>query len=695
MKKICILLLTLTALGMEAQTTPAAQPVEVTIDATKTNTPISPYLYGQFLEQIGNLIYSSLWSEMLDDRKFYYAVGPKPPADNNPGGGSGFGNRRRGVGPGRWNPIGPVNSVTMDTINPFVGDHTPLITLAGSDPRGIVQTGVNFTQGTAYAGRIELAGDPGANVVINLVWGDDANTVTQTIQLGQLDANYQKFNFSFNASQSGPAKFEIVGTGTGSFHVGVVSLMPTNNVDGFRPDAIAVLRSLHSGVYRIPGGNYVSAFEWRNAIGDPDKRPPVFDPVWRALQPNDIGTDEFMTLCKLLGVEPYITLNAGTGDDWSARDYVEYCNGDPSTPMGQLRAANGHPDPYHVKFWGIGNEMWGISYQFGAMKLNQYEYKHNQFAKAMKKVDPTIKLIASGAMPDTMTGSGESLNLGTNLVPEYLSPEDWTGGMLANCLDNIDLISEHFYNYGATHYNLAQGKQVPNDPNEPVTDWMRRPANHIRIKYEEYLEYEKLLPQFAAHPKPLNIDEWAYSGNNSLYPTYPAYAWVFHEMFRHTDVFQMAAQTFATSLLSRTNGSVSLTANGLVFKIYRDHFGTIPVEVSGNSPQPKPTDPPGGEQPEVNAGSDTFPLDVVAAWATDHHALDVAVLNPTDTNQTLDLNITGANWANNGILSRLASDKGDGKNPVITSSIFFPVPDKLQGLTVPPFSVNIYELNVK
>ena len=119
-------------------------------------------------------------------------------------------------------------------------------------------------------------------------------------------------------------------------------------------------------------------------------------------------------------------------------------------------------------------------------------------------------LIASGAMPDTMTGSKESLNLGTNLVPPYLSPGDWTGGCCSNCFDNIDLISEHFYNYGNTHFSLAEGQQVPNDPNEPVTDWMRRPANHIRIKYEEYKEYEKLLPELVAHPKPLNIDEWAY-----------------------------------------------------------------------------------------------------------------------------------------------------------------------------------------
>ena len=209
-------------------------------------------------------------------------------------------------------------------------------------------------------------------------------------------------------------------------------------------------------------------------------------------------------------------------------------------------------------------------------------------------------------MPDTMTGSKEALKLGPDLVPHVLSPQDWTGQMLKNCFDNIDLISEHFYNYGGTHFSLAQGRQVPNDPSEPVTDWMRRPANHVRIKYEEYEEYEKVLPELVAHPRPINLDEWAYAGNGR-YPAYPAYAWVFHEMFRHSGLFRMAAHTFAPSLLTRGETPVNLNANGLVFSIYRGHFGSIPVEVSGNSPQPKVTGPVGGEQPAVQRGQRHLP----------------------------------------------------------------------------------------
>ena len=121
MKTTSFLVLGLTALAAWAQTPAPSQPVTALIDASKTGPPMSPYVYGQFIEHAGSLIYSSLWSEMLDDTKFYYDVTNKPPEDPNAGQrgrGGGFGpGRRRNVGPGRWNPIGPVDSVVMDTLS--------------------------------------------------------------------------------------------------------------------------------------------------------------------------------------------------------------------------------------------------------------------------------------------------------------------------------------------------------------------------------------------------------------------------------------------------------------------------------------------------------------------------------------------------------------------------------------------------
>ena len=94
----------------------------------------------------------------------------------------------------------------------------------------------------------------------------------------------------------------------------------------------------------------------------------------------------------LLGVDTFLSVNAGFGDAHSAADLVEYVTGSIDTPMGKLRAANGHPAPYKVKWWGVGNEMWG-DFQFGHMVLKQYVFKHNLFGEAMRKVDPTIKLV--------------------------------------------------------------------------------------------------------------------------------------------------------------------------------------------------------------------------------------------------------------------------------------------------------------
>jgi alpha-L-fucosidase/alpha-L-arabinofuranosidase len=665
------------------------------IDAGQTFAPINPNLYGMFIEHAGGLVYRGMWAEMLDDRKFHNPIKSEDPdaAAQQRG--------RRGGGmfggpPRRWTPVGPAESVTMDAERAYAGDHSPAIALSASEPHGIRQAGLALLQGKEYTGRIVLSGDPATQVSVSLVWGTGA-TDLQTVTVGKLTSEYAKFPLSFKSPvDATDGKIEITATGPGVVRIGAVSLMPSDNVQGWRHEVIEVLKSLRSGLYRWPGGNFVSAHEWRDAIGDPDRRPPVFDPVWRTLQSNDVGTDEFMALCRLVGVEPYITVNSGFGDARSAAEYVEYANGAVTTRMGAMRAANGHPEPYNVKYWNIGNEMWG-SYQYGYMPLAQYAVKHNLFAKEMRKVDPSIILIASGAMPDTMTGSKESLKLGDKLIPEYLGPADWTGFLFQNCLDNMDMISEHYYNYDS-HFDLAQAKQVPNDPNEPLIDWMRRPANHIRIKYEEYQEYLRRIPALRKKRIPIALDEYAYARGGN-YKVVPAYAWNFHEMFRHSDLYQLATLTFVTGTYSAARGQAVLNTTGMLFKLYRDHFGTIPVNVSGNSPQPNPTDPPGGEQPVVHAGSDTFPLDVVAAWTADRKALTVAVVNPTESAQTLRLEIRGAELSGKGTLRRMAPQSltatvvvGQEPGVKIEELSLDAVPTNP---TFAPFSVSIYEFPVK
>ena len=669
-----------------AQTQPSA-----TIDVSKTGAPISKYVYGQFLEHIGGIVNNNIWAEMLDDRKFYYPINSHPPAEPT-------GPSWRRMTLRHWIPIGADEFVTMDTNHPYVGEHTPAIKLSLTEPRGIQQSGLAVRKGHSYTGRIALASTPGTAVKVTLAWGTGPSD-HQTVVISKVSSTFIKFPLHFQSqSDTDDARLEITATGNGTLHIGAVSLMPSDNVQGFRADVIAQLKQLHSGVYRFPGGNFVSGHEWRNAVGDPDRRPPIMDPVWHAVQPNDVGTDEFLTLCRLLDVDPYITVNGGFGDEFSAAQLVEYTNGAITTPMGKLRAANGHPQPYHVKFWGVGNEPWG-EWQLGFMPVAQWELKHDMFAKAMRNVDPSIKLIAAGAMPDAMTGSGQAKRLNGQIVPEYLSPGDWSGNLLAHCLDNMDLISEHFYSTSNQRFDIAKGEKVKIE-NQPLIEWERAPATQVRVKYEHYQEYLKRIPALKAKPVPISLDEWAYIGAPpNSYKVVPAYAWAFHEMFRHSDLYQLGAFTFATAMISEDRTNAVLNPTGLLFKMYREHFGTIPVEVSGNSPQPKPIYPAGGDQPAVNPGSDTYPLDVSAALSDDHKTLTFAVLNPSDSEQPLKLSIAGAKLSNQGRLWRMAPSSVDatitvGQKPgvEVQEQTLTSVPENL---SVPPFSVSIYSYAIQ
>ena len=174
---------TLACGGLWSQAARAQQQLlTMTIDAGKTGAPINRYLYGQFSELLGNMYEKGLWAEMLSDRKFFYPVDSSqtlaPP------------NSKRNFN--RWRPVGPDGAITMDAQHPFVGKQAPSITLAGSTPRGITQTGLILRKGKDYTGRIVLAGTTGAKVQISLIWGD-APDQRQTVTIPALATDYARF----------------------------------------------------------------------------------------------------------------------------------------------------------------------------------------------------------------------------------------------------------------------------------------------------------------------------------------------------------------------------------------------------------------------------------------------------------------------------------------------------------------------
>jgi len=237
----------------------------------------------------------------------------------------------------------------MDKKSPYVGEWSPLVRLEAGMPHGISQSRIVLVRGRTYTGRVILAGTPGSKVNVSLVWGPNAED-RQTITIDRLTTAYARFPLKFTPrSDSNEGRFEIAGTGQGSFHIGAASLMPADNVSGFKAASIRCLKEQGISIARWPGGNFVSAYDWRDGIGDHDKRPPRREVAWNGTESNDMGIDDFMTFCRLIGAEPYIAVNSGLGDDHSAAEEVEYVNGSATSRLGRLRAANGHPAPYGVK----------------------------------------------------------------------------------------------------------------------------------------------------------------------------------------------------------------------------------------------------------------------------------------------------------------------------------------------------------
>lgn len=161
--------------------------------------------------------------------------------------------------------------------------------------------------------------------------------------------------------------------------VGENSSIP--NDGGIRNEAIEALRRLRAPVIRWPGGCFADAYHWQDGIGPREKRPRRWSLWWEQYEPNSFGTDEFLRFCRLVGAEPYISINVGTGSVSEALHWVEYCNSDKDTDYTRQRAANGHPEPYGVRYWGVGNETWGCG---GLYKPDDYAREYLRYAVYLK-----------------------------------------------------------------------------------------------------------------------------------------------------------------------------------------------------------------------------------------------------------------------------------------------------------------------
>lgn len=256
---------------------------------------------------------------------------------------------------------------------------------------------------------------------------------------------------------------------------------PLSDEHGYRKDVLEKVRSLKPPLLRWPGGNFVSGYHWTDGVGPVEQRPRRMELAWHDEESNRFGTDEFIQYCRLIGAEPYLCANMGTGTLDEAQAWVEYCNGTGNTYWANLRRKNGHEEPYGVKYWGLGNELYG-NWQIGALNAEDYTKRAIEFAKVMKWTDPTIQLVSCGKN-------------GWN---------DWDRVVLEGLARYIDFHSIHIYTGSSDYYsNVLAPHQA-----ERAIDICQALIEQVR--YTQRIE----------HPISIAYDEWNvwFRTQNDIHP---------------------------------------------------------------------------------------------------------------------------------------------------------------------------------
>jgi alpha-N-arabinofuranosidase len=644
-------------------------PPAATIDASKDGPAINPFIYGQFIEHLGRCIYGGIWAEMLEDRKFYFPVTDEYRPYRDP-----EESEFPVVGASPWEVVGPAGSVTMVSEDAFVGEHTPRVAVGS----GIRQNDLGLVAGKDYAGYIWFRPTQGtASLKITLAWGDGPSD-NESMMITAASNEYMKHPFRFKAGAStnkGRLSVEVRSAPT---LIGTLSLMPGDNVRGMRRDTLALLKELNGTMYRWPGGNFVSGYDWRDGIGDRDRRPPRKNPAWTGVEHNDVGIDEFIAFCREVGAEPIVTVNTGFGDHYSAAQEVEYANGSADTIGGSWRVKNGHAEPYGVRYWCVGNEMWG-NWQLGYMQVGQYTQKHNLVAKAMLKADPRLKLVASGSL-DTQTGGRRGGGGGGEggRGRGGRGQSTWSGVMLSQSGGNMDLIAEHFY----------ENNQIDDIPQH-----VAEVVNSIRGKAEGHRQLQANIANLQGRTIPIAMTEWnywfrpyVYGELGCVYQLRDALgiAAGLHEYYRNSDIIHMAhyAQTVnVIGCIKTTKTDAFFEPTALPLLLYRREYGTTPLAVSLTNR-------------ESLAG-----IDVAAAKTADGKAITIGAVNPYDSAQAVRLNVDGARLARTATVWRIAGSDpkaintaSDKENVRIREEKDVPLGAEI---TLPAYSVSLYRVAVE
>ncbi|WP_438446091.1 arabinosylfuranosidase ArfA [Gorillibacterium sp. sgz5001074] len=211
---------------------------------------------------------------------------------------------------------------------------------------------------------------------------------------------------------------------------------PAADGKGFRQDVLGLVKELDVPIIRYPGGNFVSGYNWEDGVGPLNERPSRLELAWRTIEPNQVGTNEFVEWAKQAGSDVMMAVNLGTRGIDAARDLIEYCNIEGGSKYSDLRRSHGYAKPHNIKTWCLGNEMDG-PWQIGHKTAEEYGRLAVETAKVMRWVDPSIELVACGSSHSNM--------------PTF---PQWEATVLEHTYDAVDYISLHQY-YGNQENDTA------------------------------------------------------------------------------------------------------------------------------------------------------------------------------------------------------------------------------------------------
>ncbi len=532
----------------------ASQRASITIDARKIENHISPLLYGQFLEFMFEGIKGGLHAELIRNRSFEEApnvIGlsrnwERYPDDRNDDYAISFAWDDEVSYPQRKNET-KEHSLHVKAGDGVIHRH------------GVYQSRIPVRRGVEYQGYIWLKSEDYSGRVTVALESD--------VTLGQIYAsadlevdsksNWHKYAFTLKPTTNDPlSRFAILFPGKGSVRIDQISLMPSDAAAGsVRSDVFEKIKLLQPAFVRWPGGNVAQDYHWKWGIGPRDERVTWTNLSWKnEPEPSDFGTDEFVAFARAAGAVPSITVNVeGRGATVEeAAAWVEYCNGPATSKYGAMRAANGHTAPFGVKLWEIGNEIWG-NWVRGHSDAETYARNYNRYAKAMRAVDSSIKLIAVGD-----------------------NDMKWNRTVLAGAGENIDYLAIHHY-YGR--------HEAGND----LSKLLARPL----FLENFYKEVAQLLRELKLEGRvKLAINEWGldlpterqYSIESGLYG-----ARLMNVFERSGDLVEMSAVSdlvngWPGGIIQASRHDVFVTPIYLVNQIYNEHRGDVRLATGVDGP---------------------------------------------------------------------------------------------------------------